>query len=48
MNSIFEKPKTNDGDYLHRSLKNDCGVEPQSFLPKTSLKLIITRSLNFY
>ena len=40
MNSIFEKPKTNDGDYLHRSLKNDCGVEPPNhFYRKLYLSL---------
>ena len=27
-------PRTNEGDYLHRSLKNCCGVEPQQFLAK--------------
>ncbi len=31
---IFAMPRTNEGDYLHRSLKNCCGVEPQQFLAK--------------
>ena len=31
---IFAMPRTNEGDNLHRSLKNCCGVEPQQFLAK--------------
>jgi len=34
INNIFVKPRTNDGDYLYRSLKNDLGIEPKSFLTK--------------
>jgi hypothetical protein len=34
MFNIFAMPRTNEGDYLHRSLKNCCGVEPQQFLAK--------------
>lgn len=45
---MFAKARTNDGDYLYRSLKKDLGIEPKSFLARTSLWFIITRSFNFF
>ena len=47
MNRKLAKPRTNEGDYLYRSFKKDLGIEPKSFLPRTSLRFIITRCLNF-
>jgi len=31
---IFALPRTNEGDYLYRSLNNCCGIEPQQLLAK--------------
>jgi len=47
MKSNFVKARTNEGDYLCRRLKNDSGIEPLSFLARTSLRLVIVRCLFF-
>ncbi len=44
---MFVKPRTNDGEYLNRSSKNDLGIEPKSFLTKNFTQAYNYPKFNF-